>query len=388
MKNRKLLFVLVLSLIGQAVFAGSAADSLVINKTTSNCNLINVDCYYQSNKDIDQYCWDFGDGSTMYCSTNDNSASHEYNKVGTYTITLYATSGANTDTIVKKNVVTIHNAPVAKFKIENSDAIRYAPYQASFTNQSTKGDGDTLKYSWSIYDTAFSTDTNATYTFTTPKTYLLGLTVTDNYGCKSDARDDIVIKDSVQKGEFDYITSSCHGYYGNIINSYSIINDTLIVSGSISANCGADKTATAKISNDTVYIRTFESGLLTTCDCDFDFLIKLGGINKDSIPVYFNNELYTAKRYVNSITEIKSSNKIKVFPNPASNYFIIENPDFIQNHYRIKIYNLQGQEVYQNNNINTESVAIKSKTFSPGEYLIKSFDDKNHVFVNKIIINQ
>lgn len=389
MNIRLLVSALLLLLLGQAVSAITVKDSIVLTKNIVSCNNVTVNCSFQTSRVINQYCWDFGDGSTA-CFTNTNTASHKYQTPGSYTLSVYVSSGGVVDTFTCVEPIVVHNPPVADFSISNPELKKYAPYKAKFTNLTTKGDGDSLKYSWSLNYNDISVDTNLVYSFTTPQTCNVALTVTDNFGCTSSTYQDIVIRDSAQIGEFPYIEGSCLPYRSasTLPMNFNIVDDTLIVSGIISGNCGASKTATAKLINDTVYIRTFETGNMATCSCGFNFLIKLGGILLDSIPVNFDGYVYGANRSTNGLNDALSNEQLKLYPNPASTEFVIEYPSAEANPYMLQVYNLQGQEVYKQADVRTSSLSVKTSAFAAGEYFVKSTDAAGHVYSNKLIVKE
>lgn len=238
MKIRLIMSALSFLLIGQTVSAITVKDSLYVTKNIVSCNYVSVNCSFQSSRAITNYCWDFGDGSTA-CFSYTNAVSHTYQKTGAYTIKVLVTSGAVVDTFICADTVWVRNPPVAQFSISNPQLQKYAPYKAKFTNLTTKGDGDSLKYSWSLNYNDMSVDTNLVYPFTIPQTYNVALTVTDNFGCTSTASQNIIIRDSAQKGEFPYVDGFCLQYRSasTLPMSFTIVDDTLVVSGIIGGNC-------------------------------------------------------------------------------------------------------------------------------------------------------
>ncbi len=129
----------------------------------------------QSTGDIQAYAWDFGDGGT----SADVNPSHTYTVLGTYTVTLTVTGtggAANAQTIIMVNAA----APVAAFAPDITNG--NAPLAVQFTNQST---GDIQSYAWDFGDGNTSTDVNPAYTYTTPGTYTVTLTVTGIGGTNS-----------------------------------------------------------------------------------------------------------------------------------------------------------------------------------------------------------
>jgi hypothetical protein len=389
MKN--FLLIILLIVMQQVAFSQSENDSIVIKTYSSGCDDVYVECFLSSFQMKDNYCWDFGDGTVNNCFSYTNEAKHRYTLPGTYIITLIITTDGIIDTLKSKSAITVRNSPVANFTIKEADINKYAPYQANFINNSLKGDGDTLAYSWSINNQEFSNDTNPTYVFESPSTYFIALNVRDNYGCQSNYEDYLIIKDTLQKHEFNYITSSCLsegtspcGY----LKHFVIKDNTVQVYGFIGGNCCSEKTATAIIVNDTIYIRTFESGLMCTCSCGYCFEIIVPDINKDSVPVVFDNQLYMAKSDPVSTGKYQINNQIKIYPNPTSKDLIVDFPEVKFNNIKIEICDMRGQTIYREKNLQGTVLEINLGRFESGIYLIKIFEDETIFYLNKIIVDK
>lgn len=92
MKRSKLLIaVTTLTLVG-VMFGGCASRPPQANfeaSVTSGQAPLSV-TLSNTSMDADEFQWDFGDGTTMVTSTTEESAAHEYTKVGTHTVTLTA----------------------------------------------------------------------------------------------------------------------------------------------------------------------------------------------------------------------------------------------------------------------------------------------------------
>jgi PKD repeat protein len=116
------------------------------------------------------WLWKFGDNST---STQINPV-HQYNNVGTYYITLIAGNSECSDSIMHF-VTIVPPAPVAMFDTIPSGC---APLFISLNNTSINTEVPGTTYRWDFGDGSLSTAKNPTYTYFTPGTYRIELTVT------------------------------------------------------------------------------------------------------------------------------------------------------------------------------------------------------------------
>lgn len=339
----------------------------------------------------DLACWDFGDGSTS-CSTYTTGAWNNYSTPGTYTVSLTFTRNGNSKTITKPNLITIRNAPQVEFDLNNinKDSL-FAPVSVDFLNQTIKGDGDSLTYTWDFGDGSVSAEFDPSHTFNSAKTYYVGLTAKDNFGCSIINRKEIVVKDPAQRNEINYIVGSCtnNGVPACGWDKHFIIEqDTLKIYGFTSGNCCTKKTATVTNSNDTIVIRTFESGPQCTCSCGYCFAINVPNIQRNSINVSFNGQLFTANRTLSSIKFNPFINDIRIYPNPVKLEFTIDYSALNNNNYQIEVFDMMGRVVYQNRKVTSSTLKVDASNLKSGFYLIRTFSDKSNVFMNKIIINK
>lgn len=144
-------------------------------------NVIFNDSSIQGDGNITQWQWDFGDASPYSVSQN---TSHTYSLVGNYTVSLQVTDehGCKSDTTFQ-SYINVANPPVVQFTA-NATTFCAVPSVANFTNNTT-GTG-TITYLWSFGDGSDTTIANPTHTYTSPGSYNVSLTATDQYGCSSD----------------------------------------------------------------------------------------------------------------------------------------------------------------------------------------------------------
>jgi len=149
----------------------------------SGCPPFNVmfnDSSIQGDGNISQWQWDFGDASPYSVSQN---TSHTYSLIGNYTVSLQVTDehGCKDDTTFQ-SYVNVANPPVIQFAADNTTFCS-VPSSVNFTNNTTGT--ETITYLWSFGDGSDTTDANPTHTYTSPGTYDVSLTATDQYGCQS-----------------------------------------------------------------------------------------------------------------------------------------------------------------------------------------------------------
>jgi len=147
---------------------------------TSGCAPLTVQFTDQSNAGssvINEWLWDFGDGTT---GTGQNP-SHIYSAPGNYNVTLRTTTTSGcSKTLTKNNFIQAGNGVTANFT--NSSATGCSlPITINFTNTST-GTG-TLSYAWDFGDGGTSTAQHPSHAYTAGGSYTVTLTVTSSTGC-------------------------------------------------------------------------------------------------------------------------------------------------------------------------------------------------------------
>ncbi|MGK7388969.1 MAG: PKD domain-containing protein [Candidatus Cyclobacteriaceae bacterium M2_1C_046] len=128
-----------------------------------------------------QYLWDFGDGTT---STDPNITSHTYSKSGTYLIQLTLSDGT-CEKSFSQSVKVTSPPPVADF--EYTPEAGCLPLKVTFSNLSEFAD----QFLWEFGDGDTSTLENPVHTYTTPGTYSVKLTASN------DGANDIIFKQDI-----------------------------------------------------------------------------------------------------------------------------------------------------------------------------------------------
>jgi len=133
-----------------------------------------TDASEDTDGDITEWLWDFGDIET---STEQNPEHIYAEDNTTYSVTLTVTDDdGDTDSVTKTITIgTPNNPPVALFTYEVNDTTK----TATFTDESTDADNDTLTYSWDFGDNETSTEQNPAHTYAINGSYTVVLTVDD-----------------------------------------------------------------------------------------------------------------------------------------------------------------------------------------------------------------
>ncbi|NNM16055.1 MAG: PKD domain-containing protein, partial [Bacteroidia bacterium] len=121
------------------------------------------------------HVWNFGDGSSSTLS----NPQHIYSNGGSYTVSLIAVhNNGSIDTIVKPNLITINNSPLADYSISTNIACEKDD-EVEFTNLSS----NFVSSYWDFGDGTGSVLENPVHTFGTHGSYTISLIVYDTNGC-------------------------------------------------------------------------------------------------------------------------------------------------------------------------------------------------------------
>jgi len=139
---------------------------------------------YDIDGTIAKYAWDFGDLTTI--SQGAAIETHTYVKPGTYKASLTVTDNLGDSSTTNLFINVINRSPVAK--ITYTTLTVKAPGSLTFNGDtSIDTDGTIASYSWNVSGFVVATTPNATINFTTQGTYIVSLTVTDDFGATNTA---------------------------------------------------------------------------------------------------------------------------------------------------------------------------------------------------------
>jgi PKD repeat protein len=143
---------------------------------------------------ISDYSWNFGDGTGSQDAGTSPTTSHTYAERGTYTVSLTVTSNGQTDTSTQS--VTVDDAPTASFIPSASAVPSGATVAFNATASAASQGGSITDYSWSFGDGKSNdagASTHQSHTFTTPGTYTVTLTTTDDLDVTSTATGQVTV---------------------------------------------------------------------------------------------------------------------------------------------------------------------------------------------------
>ena len=147
---------------------------------------------------ITDYSWNFGDGSAVQDAGASAAIQYAYATRGTYNATLTVTNNFG-QTSTATHTVTVDDPPTAAFTPSTTDA---APDATVSFNASASapgsGGGTIIGYSWNFGDGTAVADgggsPDASHEFTTPGTYTVTLTTTDDLGVSTTTIERITVK--------------------------------------------------------------------------------------------------------------------------------------------------------------------------------------------------
>ncbi|GAK53856.1 PKD domain protein [Candidatus Moduliflexus flocculans] len=137
---------------------------------------LNAEGSIDSDGDIIEYAWDFGDMATA----SGEEVTHEWQAPGTYTIRLRVTDDADlsNSAVIEETQIIINAPPVAQATYR---AIIAAQEEVPFDGAvSSDPDGTIRKYVWNMGDGAEKEGEKITHAYADPGLYTVRLTVTDN----------------------------------------------------------------------------------------------------------------------------------------------------------------------------------------------------------------
>jgi len=168
------------------------ANFSIVNQACENETITLTDSSTISMGSINAWHWNFGDGTVLNSTTNQN-ISHQFTQPGNYQIALHTTSAANckSDTISKP--ITIVAKPQALFDVSGKPCIGDS---LLLTDLSSVANGNITSRNWTIGNGQRLTKNNGApfyYSFANSGNLNISLTVQSDNGCSSNSTDKAVV---------------------------------------------------------------------------------------------------------------------------------------------------------------------------------------------------
>ncbi len=169
----------------QNLVVNSADVDFVVNDTIScsdsTFQFLDLSTAYPA---IDSWLWYFGDGD----SSTEQHPSHFYDSTGAFTVTLQVTVDTCTYSLVKPDLVTIYETPVANFYTDTDNV--YTNIVIAFIDSST---GQITSWQWDFGDGTTSTQKDNEHDYDYTGTYSVILFVYTPGGCSDSTSKDVHI---------------------------------------------------------------------------------------------------------------------------------------------------------------------------------------------------
>lgn len=147
--------------------------------SVNGCAPILVSFTDQSAGNPTQWKWDLGNGTISYLQ----NPSVTYFNPGSYTVKLVVKSGANADSVVKINHITVYAAPVVDFSASKTTAC--TQLTTTFTDQSNAAASSITAWQWDFGDGVLSDSSSPTHTYSQMGDFNVTLRVKNSNGCSS-----------------------------------------------------------------------------------------------------------------------------------------------------------------------------------------------------------
>lgn len=221
---------------------------------------------------FNSFFWEFGDGATSTLQNPTNS----YLQAGAYTVLFKETAGGP---VIGSVTVSVYNKPVPTFTPSNSEGC--APLVVNFNNTTALSNGITiLGLNWVFSNGGNTTGPNPSYTFATPGTFDVSLSITTNLpSCNATAQYPNVItsagEPAVSIGTNPSPASACDPPLTVSFQNYS---SSPWGSLTYAWDLGNSNTSTATVPSDQTYGNGSYTVTLTATD-------NIGCTNSASVPI-------------------------------------------------------------------------------------------------------
>ena len=222
---------------------------------------------------VSAWSWDFGDGTT----SSQQSPSHVYPEVGTYTVTLTATGIGGIDTLAQEGLVIVDEpAPLADFSV--SETVGLPPLAVDFSDLSTL---NITSWAWNFGDGNVSTLQNPQHVYDTVGTFEVSLSVTSAGGTATETRAGLItVNEPTPVAAFSTSTTA-----GDMPLAVDFTDDSTLNITSWSWNFGDGTTSTVQSPSHTyTVVGTYTVTLEVASAGGMDTLVLLDGIVVEEPP--------------------------------------------------------------------------------------------------------
>lgn len=162
---------------------------------TQGCTPLKVKYSFTSSATVDtisSYHWDFGNGKTSDLMDPDTVV---YDLPGIFSATLTLTgNNLSTSTISKADLITVYRTVIANFRYY--DTVSY--YNYVFEHTDVLDNSSTYTFLWDFEDVGTRNERREIVTFPRVDTFQVVLTVSDNHGCSSTVRQQVIILEDIE----------------------------------------------------------------------------------------------------------------------------------------------------------------------------------------------
>jgi PKD repeat protein len=153
---------------------------------------------------ITNYAWVFDDGATGSGVT----PTHAYGAAGTYTVRLTITDSSGQTASTTKTVTVIGGGPTSSFTFAPSQPV--PNQQVTFdASPSTAGPARSItSYSWNFDDGSTATGRLVSHAFTSSRTFIVRLTVTDDLGQTASSTQNVTVSAAAPTADFTFVPTS------------------------------------------------------------------------------------------------------------------------------------------------------------------------------------
>lgn len=152
---------------------------------TSGAAPLDVSFSDSSSGEISSWFWNFGDGGT----STQQYPGYQYPSPGIYTVTLAVSGPAGSDTKTRTNYIDVSSPGSTVAEFTASPKSGPAPLTVSFTDLSSD---NVNSWSWNFGDGGTSSQQNPVYTYSSPGTYPVSLSVTSTSGDDMETKVDYI----------------------------------------------------------------------------------------------------------------------------------------------------------------------------------------------------